>query len=151
MDTVKRLKEFLKDENISKSEFYRRTGISNGYLDKVKSIGADKIEIILDKFDTINLYWLINGQGDPTLEPNEKEMVSTRNYYPYAAVKDQHLVKENFAPHLKQSEELELQRLRNQVVRLEDKISELEKRNNLLVQFLNEKDERIKLLVEKIG
>jgi len=63
MSTVSRLLEFLSHKDIGKGEFYRRTGISNGYLDKVKELGTEKAEIILNEFPDLNIYWLILGTG----------------------------------------------------------------------------------------
>ena len=63
MSTINRIIDFITTKGLNKNEFYKITGLSNGYLDKVKSIGADKIEIILNNFPDINLKWLITGNG----------------------------------------------------------------------------------------
>lgn len=64
MSSVARMLDFIDKNKIKKSEFYLKTGFSNGYLDKVKEIGSDKLEIILSKFSTINIEWLITGKGE---------------------------------------------------------------------------------------
>ena len=51
-------------EGISKYKFYKETGLSNGFLDKKGSIGADKCEIIYYHYSDLNLEWLITGKGD---------------------------------------------------------------------------------------
>lgn len=63
MSSVSRLLAYIEFRDIKKSEFYATTGLSNGYLDKVKELGADKIETILSKYPDINLMWLITGKG----------------------------------------------------------------------------------------
>lgn len=63
MSSVSRTIEFIEFSNIKKSEFYQKTGLSNGYLDKVKELGADKIESIIKVYPNINLSWLITGTG----------------------------------------------------------------------------------------
>jgi len=55
--------EIIDLKNINKSTFYKLTGLSNGFLDKVKDIGASKIESILNVFEDINPEWLITGKG----------------------------------------------------------------------------------------
>ncbi len=80
MDTILRIKEFLGKEKITKNKFYTKTGISNGYLDKVKSIGSDKIEIIINTFPELNLYWLISGEGQMIVS-NESPMEGSDSFY----------------------------------------------------------------------
>ncbi len=64
MSSVARVLEFIDSQGIKKSEFYLKTHFSNGYLDKVKELGADKIESIISAYPEINLTWLITGKGD---------------------------------------------------------------------------------------
>lgn len=63
MTSVSRIVDFIEFAGINKSAFYKKTGFSNGYLDKVKELGADKIEIIIEKYPDINVEWLITGKG----------------------------------------------------------------------------------------
>ena len=63
MTSVDRLLKYLEFKGIKKSVFYSNTSLSNGYLDKVKELGADKIESIISIYDEINLDWLITGKG----------------------------------------------------------------------------------------
>jgi len=58
-----RILEYLDNKGISKYKFYQQTGLSNGYLDKKGSIGADKCEIILSTYEDINTEWLMRGKG----------------------------------------------------------------------------------------
>ncbi len=60
---VSRLLQFIEFKGLNKSRFYKETGLSNGFLDKVKDIGSAKIEDILKTFPEINAEWLILGTG----------------------------------------------------------------------------------------
>lgn len=59
-----RILEYLEYKGISKYKFYKKTGLSNGFLDKKGSIGADKCEIIYSHYPDLNLEWLITGKGE---------------------------------------------------------------------------------------
>lgn len=64
MTSVSRTLEFIEFKGIKKSNFYKQIGLSNGYLDKVKELGADKIESIIKEYPDLNLQWLITGKGE---------------------------------------------------------------------------------------
>ncbi len=59
-----RILKIIELNNINKSQFYKTTGLSNGFLDKVKDIGASKIEYILKAYPDINPEWLLTGRGE---------------------------------------------------------------------------------------
>ena len=61
---VDRILKIIELKNINKNRFYKETGLSNGFLDKVKDIGASKIEQILNVYPEINPEWLLTGKGD---------------------------------------------------------------------------------------
>lgn len=65
----KRIIDYIDYKGISKYKFYQKTGISNGFLDKKGTIGADKCEIIGSVFSDLNLIWLITGQGNMLKTP----------------------------------------------------------------------------------
>lgn len=54
---------FIKKKNISKTEFYKITGLSNGFLDKGGSVTSSNLETILSFFPELSLDWLITGNG----------------------------------------------------------------------------------------
>lgn len=62
--SVQRLKQYLEANNIAPSAFYTTTGFSNGYLNNVKVLGADKLEIILKCYPDLNVLWVITGKGN---------------------------------------------------------------------------------------
>ena len=64
---------YLKKKNISKPDFYKKTGLSNGFLDKNEGINSDKIEIIINNFSDLSLSWLITGRGEMILNSSEIE------------------------------------------------------------------------------
>lgn len=59
-----RILQLIEHKGINKNKFYIKTGLSNGFLDKVKDIGASKIEQILNSYPDINPEWLLTGKGD---------------------------------------------------------------------------------------
>lgn len=70
-----RILQYLDYKGISKHKFYLKTGLSNGFLDKVKDIGASKIEIILYAYPDINPIWFITGKGSMLLKPENPDLV----------------------------------------------------------------------------
>lgn len=69
---VDRILQIIEYKGINKSKFYKETGLSNGFLDKVKDIGVSKLEYILNSYPDINPEWLLTGNG---------EMLKTNNRY----------------------------------------------------------------------
>lgn len=72
-----RLKLFLNEEHVSKSEFARIIGVSSGYVGSMrKSMPAEKIRRILEHFPNLNRDWLLYGEGpmykDDTVQEEEK-------------------------------------------------------------------------------
>lgn len=74
-----RLLEYLDCKDIKKAEFYRTTGLANGFLDKNDNIGSDNIEIIVSKYPEINLSWLVTGNGE-MLVKNDGGCVLTQTF-----------------------------------------------------------------------
>lgn len=60
---IERILQIIDYKGINKSVFYKNTGLSNGFLDKVKDIGASKLELILNTYPDINMEWLLTGEG----------------------------------------------------------------------------------------
>lgn len=63
MNPKDRLLKFLDSEGISKADFYRKTGLSNGYLDKNPNINSKKAEIIISSYPQLSSDWLLFGMG----------------------------------------------------------------------------------------
>ncbi|MCV9932514.1 peptidase S24 [Flavobacterium sp. LS1R47] len=68
---VDRILQFIEYKGINKRKFYIETGLSNGFLDKVKDIGASKIEHILNAYPEICTEWLLTGNGDMLLKSHK--------------------------------------------------------------------------------
>ena len=66
---VDRILELIDFKGLTKSAFYRETGLSNGFLDKVKDIGVSKLEQILKSYPEIRMEWLVTG-SEPMLKPS---------------------------------------------------------------------------------
>ena len=65
MDIKNRIKQFCKYSGISNSEFERKCGLSNGYINSIsKGIGTEKLQAILDCFSNLNRDWLLYGEGE---------------------------------------------------------------------------------------
>lgn len=67
MDINDRIMQFLEYKGVSKYAFYKKTGFSNGILDKKSNIGSDKCERIIYEYPELNAYWLLTGKGDMLL------------------------------------------------------------------------------------
>lgn len=64
MSVKSRVKEFVKIEGITISEFEKSINASNGYVNSIsKSIGLEKIERILKVYPSLNLEWLLTGNN----------------------------------------------------------------------------------------
>lgn len=59
-----KLKAYLKYKGLSKNKFYTETGFSVGFLDSGRSLGADKVKIVINKFPDLSLEWLIMDAGE---------------------------------------------------------------------------------------
>lgn len=65
MTIKERLIEFCESRNISKSEFERKCGLSNGYINSIrKGIGDERLEKILEQFPELNRNWLLFEEGE---------------------------------------------------------------------------------------
>lgn len=58
-----KIRQFLDYKGISKNKFYTQTGLSVGFLDSGKSLGVDKMRIIINTYPELNMDWLVMGRG----------------------------------------------------------------------------------------
>lgn len=86
---IDRIMQLIDFKGINKSKFYKETGLSNGFLDKVKDIGASKIEDILKTYPEISPEWLLTGKGEmlkkevvKVEEPSEKYLRHNKKGFP---------------------------------------------------------------------
>jgi len=75
------LLNYLKIKSITKNDFYKKTGLSNGFLDKNNNITSNNIEIIISSFSDLSLEWFITGKGDMLKKNNQliKNSISMNN------------------------------------------------------------------------
>ena len=82
MDEKEKIKQYLNSKGVSKNSFYQKTGFAVGFLDSGKSLGADKLETIIDNYPDLSLEWLVLGKGDmikPTTITNGSGVVFDNN------------------------------------------------------------------------
>lgn len=80
-ETVKdRLIKFIYSMNLTKSGFEKTVGLSNGYLNQLRSSPSnEKIEQISNSFPQLNRYWLLTGVGPMLLDVAPPAQVSYVN------------------------------------------------------------------------
>jgi hypothetical protein len=76
MTSRDRIIQFLEYKGISKNKFYQKTGFANGFLDKTRTIGADKCEIICYQYSDLSLEWLLTGKGEMLKEDKPADSYS---------------------------------------------------------------------------
>lgn len=81
MNIRSRILQYLEYKTISKYQFYKEIGVSNGFLDKDGAIGSDKCEKICYQYPDINLYWLVLGVG-PMLKEEIRDEIVPENTIP---------------------------------------------------------------------
>ena len=65
MTVKERIKAFCRAEGIAVSAFEESIGVSNGYVNSIsKSIGIDRLNILIEKYSNINIEWVLTGRGD---------------------------------------------------------------------------------------
>jgi len=70
MTTKEKVLQYLDVKGISKGDFYKKTGFSNGFLTAGKHIGSDNLKIIIDNYPDLSLEWLVMDKGDMILRDN---------------------------------------------------------------------------------
>lgn len=73
MSAMERLNQFIDFKGISKYSFYKKTGFSNGFLDKNRNIGTDKCEIISVEYPELSVEWLVTGRGQMLKPAHENQ------------------------------------------------------------------------------
>lgn len=81
----KRILEFIESKNITKYDFYRKTGISNGVLSQKTGLSEESIMKFLSYFNDVNIHWLFTGNGQMTtkntylIKNNDPNMLNEEN------------------------------------------------------------------------
>ncbi len=75
-----RLLLYINSLGITKSEFERKSGLSNGYLNKLKGyVGQEKLNCILEAYPDLNRVWLLTGEGEMTKSAQSVGNISNSN------------------------------------------------------------------------
>lgn len=83
MGVKERLKEFIKLEGIPIREFEETIGVSNGYVNSIsKSIGIDKLSLLIEKYPNLNIEWLFTGIGEKQKEDLNVPVAKTKKDTP---------------------------------------------------------------------
>ena len=73
MDIKSRIKRFCADAGIPVSRFEKSIGVSNGYVNSIsKGIATEKINRIRESYPTLNIDWLISGEGEMLVSQRKK-------------------------------------------------------------------------------
>jgi phage repressor protein C with HTH and peptisase S24 domain len=83
MGVKERLKKFVKLQEMPVREFEETIGVSNGYVNSIsKSIGIDKLTLIVEKYPKLNLEWLFTGEGEPLKAEGGGDLQEPKTKYP---------------------------------------------------------------------
>lgn len=71
---IDRIRQIIDYKNVSVRQFCIEVGIANGFLDKVKDVGSEKLLKILNTYPEISPEWLLTGRGAMLKEEEKKEI-----------------------------------------------------------------------------
>ena len=71
MTHKEKILKYLDFKKIRPTSFYKSCKFSNGFLDSGKSFGADKLAIILDNYQDLNVRWLLHDEGNMLLSDTD--------------------------------------------------------------------------------
>ncbi len=78
MGAKSNLLKYIEIKGIKKPDFYKKTGLSNGFLDKNENISSQNIEIIISNYPDISIDWLVTGKGE-MLKSEDKPVAKQTN------------------------------------------------------------------------
>lgn len=79
MSIRQRVLQYLQFKDISKYQFYKITGLSNGFLDKGDSISSENCVLICNHFTDLNAEWLLLGRGKMLVDSEFPELNKIEN------------------------------------------------------------------------
>ena len=56
MTDKEKISAYLKEKGITKNAFYKKTGLSNGFLDSGSSLSLDKLRTIIDNYRDLDYF-----------------------------------------------------------------------------------------------
>lgn len=135
---VGRILQFIEYKGISKLAFYKDVGLSNGFLDKNKSIGADNLVKILKKYSEIDPVWLLFGEGKMLKEDNQLQKNKGKK-------SNQNNINGQISGNLSISQNelsdfIEIQKNMNEIIKTtQNQLTESQKQVNTLLEILKNK------------
>jgi len=89
MSVKDRLKIFISSQKMTVSAFETSILASNGYVNSIsRSIGIDKLGLIIEKYPILNIVWLLTGNGEMMKSGSDYPDVSKAGYCQLCAEKD---------------------------------------------------------------
>lgn len=79
MGSKQRILEYLEVNGIGKRDFSRDTGLSHTLLNIGENLGTDKLEKIISVYPELNLYWVVLGIGNMTLNLEQQKVLQIQN------------------------------------------------------------------------
>lgn len=70
---VERIRQVIDYKKISTRQFCIEVGVANGFLDKVKDVGSEKLLKILNTYPELSPEWLLTGKGDMLKPEHENQ------------------------------------------------------------------------------
>lgn len=75
MTDKEKIIKYLDFKGVNKNQFYLKTGLSIGFLDKGSSLGVDKLKIIIDNYHDLNLDWFFYDDGEMIKSENNTQIL----------------------------------------------------------------------------
>jgi phage repressor protein C with HTH and peptisase S24 domain len=88
MASIERILQFISYKGISKREFYTTVALSNGYLDKTKTINSDILERITYRYPELNMIWVITGKEGMLINEDKPDGASNSHIHDLGAAVD---------------------------------------------------------------
>lgn len=78
MSIKQKITQYLDFKGIKKTDFYKITEFSNGFLDSGENIGTNNLKTVIEKFPDLNIDWLVLGVGDMIKEVEKDNLLNVR-------------------------------------------------------------------------
>lgn len=143
---VERIKQIIDYKKISTRQFCIEVGVANGFLDKVKDVGSEKLLKILNTYPELSPEWLLTGKGK-MLKEEEVKKVAPQDL-PTANDEVSTLLREKAAmleAIIKEKEEKEAM-YKEKIMALENELQEYKNLKKGYQQEEEEEDEIIEIL-----
>jgi transcriptional regulator with XRE-family HTH domain len=144
-----RLKILIEKLGLDTRTFSQAIGVSEGttrnYFTRGSKPNSDYLEKLSTSFESVNLHWLLTGNGTPLLPPtNENELGSANNqkFFRSQVIG----ANQGIANQHQHSDTSELERLRNQLLLAEKDVESLRAQLTTTNALLAAKEETITLL-----